>query len=155
MAYSLSKTVRISFKRQDTWENKLTLERLFSIFKNLPHDTVIKVIGTSYNTDTLWIELYNDKFPESPVGMGMWEVDVKFEEGSKYILWPKEFDDLFNKDINDDFDIWNNESPAVQKIDTKIAIPVCEHQWFLTSRFSAFKHCKNCGTVSENEHVHD
>ena len=145
------KTIRILLDKEACEANKITIEVVFNTLKNLPHDTAIKAAGSNWGANKTWIELHNDRFPEAPLDAGSWEVSVV--DGK--IEWPEALAYLGKNDPLVDLDMWLAESPANNITVPELNNKRCYHQWYLTNRLSAIKHCKVCNAIAENDHSQD
>lgn len=145
----INKQIKISFTNDMISNDKLSIESLFNALKLLPKDTLLLGVSKNWGNEMINLDFYNDVFPETYPGMGEWEVKAELKDEALHIEWPEAFKTLFKANpVDEAIDLWSYESPAVEVVKTV----KCEHVWQAT-RFGAFKYCKLCNALGENEYA--
>jgi hypothetical protein len=128
----------------------------------LPADAALVAVRIEYSRDRACFDFCSESFPEVELGVQGPEVIASVDGGNLKIEVPEGLKYI----INDTFDpvsfaadpFWDEmlsaSKASVQDTtacDKSSTFNYCKHEWYVTSRFSAIKHCKVCMTVTAND----
>lgn len=169
----IAKLVDVYIRKEDIDQNKLSKNRIYELMKALPDDATIVGFSHSTHSHHVILRIFSDKFLQSIYSPS--DIYLEIEDSSYLgIKWPlhlkhlEKTDSLFGINATS-YETFKAGAPApaltmemiedaLKKTqdnwkaatDMQSSQSTCNHEWYTTSKYAAFKHCKKCHAIAEN-----